>query len=378
MHYQKIQFPFHSKLIISFLLFLIVCKQSFSHGTDTLQLINNLCLEADIHYGTILPHNKIIEYSLNSNIERIQITLTTKSYGRSAWDKCYRFPDYGAGYLLTTLGNKDVFGRAHGLFLFMNIPFTSKQKKIAIAYQIHFGLAYLDHIYDVDNNPLNMAISSHLNVYGSFNINARYRFLERHELSAGFNLSHFSNGKLATPNLGINACTFSAGYAYDLMPVRYFRRLYTKPPVFNKHQFEVIISGGTKTDDQVSGRYYYISTLVADYKFVPGLKYSFGVGSDFFYDPSLGENMIEEKGGTYSTADLLQFGIHGGLYARYSRLNILLQIGAYAHANYYKYARVYSRVGFRYEVAKNILLNLSLKSHYAIADYIEWGIGYRF
>jgi hypothetical protein len=332
----------------------------------------------EIHYGTVLPHSETIRYSLEKNIERFEITLATSSYGRSPWDKPYRFPRMGTGYLYTSLGNNKVFGHAQAFYLFMDIPFTRKEKKIIASYQISFGLAYLDRVYNVRDNPLNMAISSGLNVYGCFNMNVKYRLGSKSELRSGFGFSHFSNGKLATPNLGINSFTLSAGYAYLLKDSRYQKDQGPGQTDLQKNQVEIIFSGGTKTDDQVTGDYYVISTLVADYKYVTGLKYALGLGSDFFYDRSLGPNKVAEDGGSYSSADLFQEGIHGAFYARYSRLNIMVQIGGYVHASYYKYARVYSRIGMRFEVAPNLLVNLSLKSHYAIADYIEWGIGYRF
>jgi hypothetical protein len=369
----KYQFFFSSLLVLNFYIGAVHASPA-----DSLHLINNLRLGAEIHYGSVLPHNKTIEYSLNKNIERLQLTLTTNSYGRSYWDKRFRYPIYGVGYLYSSLGNKEVFGHAHAIFLFMDIPFSSREKNFSLGYQINFGISYLDRIFDISENPLNMAISSRLNVYGCFNINARFKLGDRQELIAGFNLSHYSNGKLATPNLGINTCTFSAGYTYAILPVRYSRGQYTEKPVVKKHQAEVIVSGGTKTDDQLTGTYFFISTLVVDYKYITGLKYSIGAGTDLFYDPSLGPNKVAEEGGSYTSADLFQLGMHGAVYSRYSRLNIMLQVGAYVHANYYKYARVYSRVGIRYEIAPHILLSLSLKSHYAIADYIEWGVGYRF
>jgi hypothetical protein len=346
--------------------------------TDSLKLINNLRLGADLHYGTILPHSKAIEYSLESNIERFELTLATNSYGRSDWDRAYRFPRLGAGYLYTSLGNDKVFGHAHAFFLSMDIPFFKIEKKLSTNYQISFGLAYLSRVFDINENPLNMAISSGLNVYGCFNLNSKYRLDNRSELRAGFGFSHFSNGKLATPNLGINSFTLSAGYSYNLTNSRYERKLNLNGPKLMKHQAEVILSGGTKTDDQVTGIYYLVSSFVADYKYVPTLKYAVGLGADLFYDQSLGPNKIAEEGGASSTTDLFQTGLHAGFYTRYSHLSVMLQIGSYVFANYYKYARVYSRIGIRYEVFSGILLNLSLKSHYAIADYIEWGIGYRF
>jgi len=116
---------------------------------------------------------------------------------------------------------------------------------------------------------------------------------------------------------------------------------------------------------------------VIDYKYVPWMKYSFGAGIDVFYDQSLGPNKVGDLGGTYSESDLYQLGLHVGFYSRYSKLNILMQLGTYLHANYYKYTRIYSRIGIRYEIYNNLLLNFSLKAHRAIADYLEWGIGYR-
>jgi hypothetical protein len=340
-------------------------------------LINDLCLGAEIHYGAVLPHSASIKYSVEESINRIELTLSTSTYGRNAWDRRYRYPRLGTGYLFTSLGNNAIYGHAHALFLYMDIPLALKERKFSAWYQISFGAAYLDKVYSVNENPLNMAISSGLNLYGCFNVNAKYRMTDRSELRAGIGFSHFSNGKLSTPNLGINSLTISAGYNYRLSGNKYKRETSESPLQLNKHQSEVIFSFGTKTDDQVTGVYYLISSFVAEYKYVPGIKYSCGIGTDFFYDESLGPNKSADEGGTYSRADLFQFGLHGAFYPRFSRLTIIIQLGTYIHANYYKYSRVYSRIGMRFEVLPNVLINFSLKSHYAIADYLEWGIGYR-
>ncbi|MBA7628311.1 hypothetical protein ES703_35790 [subsurface metagenome] len=284
----------------------------------------------------------------------------------------------GAGYLYTSLGNDRVFGKAHAAFLFIDIPFSSKVKKLYSNYRIGFGVSYLTRQFDVSENPLNLAISSGLNIYVNFKYNVRFRIDKKNEVLAGIGFSHFSNGKLATPNLGINTVTVSLGYLYNIMPARYPRQTPEIKPSLKKNTIEFILTGGAKTDDQISGKYYFISSFIMDYKFVPGMKYSFGAGVDFFYDESLGPNKVGDEGGNYTSSDLFQIGLHGAFYTRYSKLNIVLQVGSYVHANYYKYTRVYSRIGFRYEIYHNILLNLSLKAHRAIADYMEWGIGYRF
>jgi len=279
--------------------------------------------------------------------------------------------------LLTSLGNREVFGTANTVFLFMNFPFSAKQLRICTSYQLNFGLAYLNRLFDVDENPLNMAISTGLNVYACFRINTRLIIDPRNEIFAGFGLSHFSNGKLASPNLGINTGSFTLGYHYRVTCLQHDKVLNNTCNT-GKHTVELTFSGGAKTDDQVTGNFYIISSLVCDYKFNFSMKYAFGAGTDLFYDQALGPNMVDDEGGTYSTSDLFQFGMHGALYARYGRLHVLANLGTYLYTNYYKYTRIYTRIGFRYDVHRHVFLNISLKAHYAIADYIEWGIGYRF
>ncbi len=345
---------------------------------DSLRTINNLRIGIETHYGYVYPHHSSISYSIESPISSFELNLTTDTYGRSSWDKLYRYPKMGAGYLYTTLGNDKIYGRANAVFLFMDIPFSSRIKKINSSYRIGLGAAYLTRKFNVSENPMNMAISSGFNMYVNFRYNARYRVNERNEVAAGFGFTHFSNGKLATPNLGINCVTVYAGYLFNIVPDRYPRMVRAKETSLKKHNMELVFSGGAKTDDQITGNYYFISTMVIDYKFAPGLKYSFGAGLDLFYDESLGPNKTGDLGGTYTRADLYQMGIHAGFYPRFSKLNIILQLGSYVVANYYKYIRVYSRIGFRYEIYNNILFNLSLKAHRATADYLEWGVGYRF
>jgi hypothetical protein len=356
----------------------VSCVYSRVTPGDTLKLLNNLRLGVEAHYGYVYPHHSSIAYSLESRIASLELNVTTDTYGRGLWDELYRFPRMGAGYFYTSLGNNDVFGHAHALFLFMDVPFSSRMKKFRSFYRIGFGAAWLTKTFDVETNPKNIAISSGINMYVNFRYSGRLRLNDRNEIAAGFGFTHFSNGKLATPNLGINCVTLHAGWYVDLVADRYSRIVADAKKKLKKHSVEVILSGGTKTDDQISGNYYLISSLVVDYKYVPWMKYSFGAGMDVFYDRSLGPNKVGDVGGTYNRSDLYQLGMHAGFYSRYSKLTIVMQLGTYLYADYYKYSRIYSRIGIRYEVWRNILVNFSLKSHRATADFLEWGIGYRF
>ena len=347
-------------------------------ASDSLRFINNLKLGVELNYGYVYPHTTSIKYELKENIYGLKMTLSTDAYGRTAWDKLFRYPHYGAGLLTTTLGNDEVFGRANALFLFTDIPFTSKKRRLTFNYEIDFGFAYLTKKFDIEKNSMNIAISSNFNFYGAFELNARYHLDENNELKAGINLSHFSNGKLNTPNLGINSVKMCIVYYHTIMPARYERRIPPLPEKSGRHNLDLVLSAGSKADDQITGKRYLISSFVADYKYKLSLRYAMGAGADAFYDQSLGPNKIAGEGGTYSRIDLYQAAIHASMYVQYSKLTILTQVGEYVYADYYKYSRMFFRIGFRYKLYRNLFFNLTLKSHYAIADYVEWGIGYRF
>ncbi len=60
------------------------------------------------------------------------------------------------------------------------------------------------------------------------------------------------------------------------------------------------------------------------------------------------------------------------------KFQIAVGLGIYLKDEYNADDQFYHRVGFRYFVNKNFYLNLTLKSHWAKADYFEYGLGIRF
>jgi hypothetical protein len=359
--------------------FIIFFSSSTSlNASDSLRFVNNLKLGIELNYGYVYPHSGSIRYDVNENISGLKLTVSTSSYGRTIWDKLFRYPQYGAGILTTTLGNDVIFGRSNAAFVFANIPFSSKNNRLVFGYQIDFGIAYITRKFNIETNSLDLAIGSHFNFYGALELNGRYRLSPNNEIKASFNLSHFSNGKLTSPNLGINSVKFCVSYLYTIKHARYERRVPEMPAKIKRHNVDLVFAAGTKADDQITGKRYLTSSLIGDYKYNFGLRYSLGIGADAFYDQSLGPNKIAKEGGTYTNSDLFEVGVHASIYAQFSKLTILIQVGDYVHANYYQYTRIFSRIGFRYLLTKNVFFNLTLKAHYAIADFIEWGIGYRF
>ncbi|MBN2486314.1 MAG: acyloxyacyl hydrolase [Bacteroidales bacterium] len=332
-----------------------------------------------VHYGAVYPHHKAIHYLLSGNIHGFEISLSTKSSGRHIWEQLYRFPDYGFAYNFTNLSNPKELGYAHGWFGFIEVPFFYKPgNNFMLSYQVDGGFTYITNKFDIENNPLNLAISSAFNVYIGFDVIARFKIASKSELKTAFELTHYSNGKWRSPNLGLNSVCLSAAWLYSFSP-SYMPRVAVRNDFEPKRNFyEIVFNGGFKRDDLLNEKLYRVSTVIFDYYHAHSLKYAYGAGFDFMFDESLGPLKQHYEKTGYNYMDNYQTGAHIGFLVRYGKLNVLLNAGCYITANYFKYSRVFGRFGMRYALSKKILLNFSIKSHYAIADYLEWGIGYRF
>lgn len=341
-------------------------------------LLNGLRIEGKVHYGFVLPHTSAIQYLILNNISGAEITVSTQSNGRHAWEFLYRYPRYGIGYNYNDFRNKEVLGVAHSFFGYIDIPFYYSKTRFSLNYQVGFGLSYFPQRYHYTENPLNFAISSPVNYYVAFDVIGRLKINTTNELKAAIELTHYSNGKTKSPNFGLNNMTFSAAWLHSLVPeYELSTKDYTELP-FKYHILELFVNAGGKRDDKLTDNIYLITSFVADYNYSFSPKYSFGGGLDFFYDATLGITKEDRDEGIANPEDFYQAGLHLGLRARYNRLHVVFHAGHYLYATYLKYSPFYSRVGMRYAITENIILNFTLKSHLAIADFLEWGIGYRF
>ena len=76
--------------------------------------------------------------------------------------------------------------------------------------------------------------------------------------------------------------------------------------------------------------------------------------------------------------EIWQLGIFTGYILPLNKFHLLIGMGAYVRDKYKPNDPLYHRVGMRYVFDNGLNLNLVLKSHWARADYVEYGIGYTF
>lgn len=325
------------------------------------------------HYGFVLAHTPSLQQFTRAHFPVYEVTFTKLTYGEKDWQSVYHNPDLGISFLTTDFGKNQILGRGYALF--PNITFHYLRKKwIHANFRFGAGLAYIEKPFDRLNNYKNNAIGSHLNSAISVLIETKYKLSSRTNLGIGLALSHFSNGATKTPNLGINLATANIALAYkfaDKPILKADTSNYFKKSV----EFFALVCGGVKEIAPAGGNKYSIITASINVARVHSLRGKWGIGLDLFHDAAILEQYKRDSLNENSVS-ITQAGLNISWEVIFGKVSFPLQAGVYLHSIYKSNGLVYNRYGIRYHFHKHLFANVSLKTHYAKADYFEWGLGY--
>jgi hypothetical protein len=359
----------------TFILFTFLSSHVFSNNKED---STRYFLTAKIHYGFVMPHHSFIEYLLANHLSSVEIT-----YSSICKDSIYYKPEKGIGLFVTSLGNNKIFGNSVSLFSFYNYNiFHTRDDRLRSDFRIGLGLGYVSKIFDLYKNNTDLVISAHVNAFINLGVEFKYRITPGCNINFGVHLSHLSNGKMKAPNNGINLVTANAGIAYALnqKPERIRHNI---RPITKSWMYEAIVAGGmTVIAVHIPGKFF-ISTanINAFRQYHP--KFRVGIGADFFYNQSVYTsletgNLYDWEGHKdYKKSDNISLGIHLAHEFCHNRLTYTIQMGSYLKSAMYGPGGLYHRIGIKYSVTDRLMLNLTLKTHWGIAEYIEWGLGYR-
>lgn len=329
---------------------------------------NNLYLEPVYQYGFIWQHRPSLADVIGGNINVARITLGKNTFGKSYWEQLYRYPDCGWGYSFTDLGNPKELGQANALYYYIRIP-TISRPKFSLSYKISGGLAYL--------NQGNIAIGSHINLYFDFSLDTKLKLSNRLYLINAFGASHYSNGAIDMPNLGVNLFSYRIGFQYHLNE-NPMEKIVSELPKIDYKNFITVVGGiGVKEQRPFGGEKLTVSSGSVDYLRQINLKNKVGGGVDAFYDEALLNLMNPDSTLNITTNDIMRYGVHVAGEARFKNLVLVVHIGTYLRAKYTEDGAVYQRVGLRYLLTERLFVNVSLKTSKGVADFVEWGLGYQ-
>jgi hypothetical protein len=333
--------------------------------------------EFSYHSGMIMPHVPSIDYVTRDYTSALNLRLIHTTRGSREWQQEYSRPLLGLGYHYGSLGNQQVYGKAHSLYGFFEGPFWQWQDHVALHYRMSAGLAYITRTFDARNNLYNIAIGSHLNLHFDLSLLTVIDLGSHYQLTAGTGLTHLSNGKIHSPNKGLNLISGFLGIRYKLYHPVFDEQNRQAGSSYNKNHFSLIWSHGLKDHNRFKPASYYITSLSINYERQYTSITRYGMGWDAFYNPSLKNHQRHSPEKDLYNPALYRMGLHLSHDLLVGDFALTLQLGHYIHNKVFYITNLYNRVGLKYYAPHNLILNVSLKSHNANAEFIEFGVGYQ-
>ncbi|MCB0444186.1 MAG: acyloxyacyl hydrolase, partial [Gelidibacter sp.] len=272
-------------------------------------------------------------------------------------------------------------GENYSLYAHYNFYFFKRN----LMFRIGQGLAYASNPYDKVKNFRNNAYGSDIlsTTYVMFNYKKEAIF-KGFGLQAGVSIIHYSNANFRAPNNSTNTFAFNVGANYMLD--------YDKQPDYipstedrkftEKIKYNVVFRSGINESDIVdSGQYpFYIVSAYADKRL--NRKSAVQVGADVFVSKFLKEliyfySVAYPERNIDADTDYKRVGIFVGHELFINKMSFITQLGYYVYYPYDFEGRVYNRIGLKRYFGDKYFGAITLKSHGAKAEAVEFGVGVR-
>lgn len=281
----------------------------------------------------------------------------------------------GITALFMDLGNPELTGRVYGIVPYFELGLTKPNRPTQIRFRMGSGLGYITQKFDIQENRKNMVIGSHVN--GAMQL---YFLAERQfgaiDVDAGIGITHFSNASFRVPNLGINMPSLYIGLGYSIeRSNKTFKPLHVAS---DKAYFEVSALYGFKERTVSRPVSFHIKNIQVK-RILPSSKSrKWRLGIDIASDPTYTYDEIKaEYVDNPPITQTLEIGLSGGAEWSMGNMAVLADLGFYVYQAENKKYLPYQRLGFRYNVNKHCFIQTTLRTSFGIADYMEWGAGYR-
>ncbi|MFD1160867.1 acyloxyacyl hydrolase [Hwangdonia seohaensis] len=337
----------------------------------------------DLSYfkGNIALHNNDILHLIKGHPEGYILSWNKKTYGFNEWEQRYNYPDYGVSFAYQNLKN-DILGDVSSLYAHYNFYFLKRH----IMLRIGQGIAFTTNPYHKEENFRNIAFGSKLmsSTYVMFNYK-KERIINRFGLQAGVALIHYSNANVKAPNTSINSLTFNLGVTYNLEEetLEYQNTLDENDNKFSQPiKYNIAFRSGINESDVVgSGQFpFYIFSGYADKRL--NRKSAIQLGTDVFFSNFLKE-LIHFKSVSFpeenvaGDEDYKRVGVFAGHELFINKTSLITQLGYYVYYPFDFEGKTYFRVGLKRYINDKWFGALTLKSHGAKAEAVEFGVGVR-
>jgi hypothetical protein len=383
------------KIILLFIL-ISSCRLLAQHDTLVPTSPPKYFIGTSGQYGFLWTHRYNMGHLVKKHLGSFEIDLCKTADGHKAWQQPYHFPWAGVALHVIPLGNPDQLGTAIGVYPFANFPLGKRDRNFKMHIRFGWGIGYITKAFDPLENHKNVAIGSHFNTCLSLRLNGVWRLNENNYMEFGLGMTHFSNGCMTLPNLGLNLPMVSVEY--------YFMAMQEKPKHYGLQDDQAMQGGSPATK-----RYYQIERIISDHSWhvelslVSGLndidppggrrfgvlnfkgcvikqtsrKSRWGFGADLMYSQAIRHKLVYADQPT-TVIGAMQPGVKVYYEWVLGRVSFPIEVGYYLYTKYKLNGPVYSRFGSQYLFGRHLFFTADIKTHFARAEYFEFGAGWRF
>lgn len=345
-------------------------------------------IEAKGHTGRNLYAGELLSETVSNGYGAVELRYGWQPSDPEHWTSRYGYASYGLGLYSGFMGDPEVLGKPNAIFGFITFPLSRGYKRNVLETSLSTGITYNLEPYDPNLNPQNDAIGTPLAVYFNLSLGGALKWTREMDLIYGVDFTHFSNGRITTPNYGFNMYGLNVAIRYhynadqkfvdkdiytdQLLQARFDRPKKEKNIRLHENSIEVYVAGGTVQNEEDKGTYkrYGIFAGVLDYRFKFSSMHGITAGMDLFYDSSLQVEYPETK-------DQFLVGAHVGYDFMFGKMAVRLQGGGYLTDDKGK-SPTYLRTAFRYNITDWFYAQIGLKTRdTSRADWVEFGVGFR-
>jgi hypothetical protein len=308
------------------------------------------------------------------------VNFGKRTDGSKEWHQAYNYPEYG-GYFLYQDFKSQPLGQNYAVGAFYNFYFWKRQ----LQFKISQGIAFTTNPYDKVDNSKNKAFGSKL--MGNTNFGFTYdnqTLFKNIGFHAGILFTHYSNGRVKSPNSGINTYLLNVGVNYNfskdfnrIADTTLVKKSYKQPIKYN-----VILRTGVNENPIVnSGQFpFYHIGFYADKRL--NRKSALQFGAELFLTQSIKEyikyfSVAYPNQNVDPNTDYKRIGVFIGHELIINRISLEAQLGYYVYQPFKKDIPIYDRVGIKYYFTDKIFLGFTIKTHLFLAEALEFGVGYR-
>jgi len=365
---------------------------------DTLKIRKDLIFAGYGQYGKVLATNPFLKQATGLDdkyigFAAVSFQLLKQTNGDKLWEQNYGLPTYGVGvYSASFLENKG-FGTPIAVYGVFKAPFK-RWNSLILNYEAALGFTFNWEAFNPAEKNFNTSIGATESVFIDLGANLKYEMSPHFDLGFGFSFTHFSNGALKSPNLGLNPFSPKISLEYRINKFKPEVLKQAIPEYIKNTSIDFSIFGGAKnvvyngvgvdTITNYKGVYYPVYGFTTVINRQVNYKSKLGVGMCLSYDGSYNSMVVITNGPPEPNENFQGNKISLSVFPSYelvmNKLSMVIQPGFYVlrKRSTNKEPSTYQRLGLHYQLGANLFAGISLRAYnYHVSDFIEWTLGYR-